>query len=1123
MEPVTARVSVFATLRIWVDGHLKELRPQERTLMSALALFAPEMVHVSQLAGLLWQTPPPTARKAIQNHVARIRSSIGEDVIETSSDGYRLGRSVESDRDAVAQVRSGAAAIPDPTERARVLIESLLALRGEMFADLPNVGPVEARRAEHTEQLLQADEDLAVALIEAGDGRAAVSFVDRLVVEAPFRERRWWLYALALYRDGQRRDSLQGFARARRVLADRVGLDPGHDLRALEARILADDSTLMENPVVARSGPTADLAPGATLVGRPLFVGRSAEMAMIKETWNDVISTASHRVVIIQGDAGVGKTRLAIEAAVGTYKRGAVVLMGHCSTVRLPYQPIVEVLAHVIRHNPAVLDRLGAQAAALSLILPDLEHRYPSPATTWSPGEDGRGRLFQVVGSVFEEIVRSPTVWVVDDLQWASDDTLALLGHLLGILAARPLLLVATTRAPTGGVAGALADWQRTSAALSISLDGLDVTDLGRMIADRAPWVRDGKAAAEVIRRRTGGNAFFATELIATAGFGADVELESEQIPATLRTWIERRRDSLEASALDVLNLASAIGLDIDFDLLRACADVSEAALVDVCDILLRERFVEETGAGRLRFVHSLVRDAIYESLSGVRRGWLHHSIGNVLEAGAGAPADVLAYHFAHSGADDERAYRYALLAGRAALDQGAWATASELAVLAASRAASPDQTADALVLRGRAQRALGEMGAAREALEAAIDISRREGLGRRLAEGVLALVGGGGRGVAVELPDADRARLLREAVAVLGDDDDDLLVRLLSELALALLLTDAVAEREALARRAVEIARHRADRSDLSGALLSRRLLRMGPDDVQERLADLEEILALPGAVRPTEVTLAALAARHEDLLAIGRRSDARLALQALSDLADEFAHPYWSWVARTWQTLESVIDGHLEEAEALAFAALAIQPNHPEAIACLGVNLVDIRLYQGRAAEVLDLLASAAEENPHIPAYRAVLALCCVEAGDTERAEPAYRGFADDLFARIPMDTNRLLTLSVLAHVAPHLGTEAELSALGELLSPWGRQQSLLNCFAGGGAYWGPVAHALAVLEAPGPTREAFLDEAERSAVSFGAPLAAERIARTRGLAALDRRAVDPDRRAVRAARRP
>jgi DNA-binding SARP family transcriptional activator/tetratricopeptide (TPR) repeat protein len=1117
MEPVTARVSVFATLQIWVDGHLKELRPQERALMSALALFAPEPVHVARLAGLLWQVPPPTARKAIQNHVARIRTTVGENVIETSPDGYRLGRSVESDRDAVAEIRSAAAAIPDPTERARVLKESLLALRGEMFADLPNVGPVEARRAEHTEQLLQADEDLAVALIEAGDGRAAVSFVDRLVVEAPFRERRWWLYALALYRDGQRRDSLQGFARARRVLADRVGLDPGHDLRALEARILADDSTLMDNPVVDRSGPLAELAPGVALAGHPRFVGRSGEMAAIEDTWHEVISTASHRVVVIQGEAGVGKTRLAIEAALGAHKLGAAVMMGHCSTIGLPYQPIVEVLTHVLKHNAALLDRLGHQAAALSLILPELEHRIPGPSTTSPPAEDGRGRLFQAVGSVFEEITRLPTVWIVDDLQWASDDTLALLGHLLSILAGRPLLVIATTRAATGGVASALADWQRTFAAQSISLDGLDVTDLSRMIVDRTPWARDEKAAAEIMRRRTGGNAFFATELLATAGSDSGVAFDPEHIPVTLRTWIERRRDSLERVAADVLNLASAVGLDIDFDVLRACAGLGDAKLIDVCDLLLRERFVEETGAGRLRFVHSLVRDAIYESLSGIRRSWLHHSIGEVLEATTGAPADVLAYHFAHSGlADAERAYRYALLAGRAALDQGAWATAADLAAQASSRAASPEQTADALVLRGRAQRALGEMDAARESLDAVIDIARREGLGRHLAEGVLALVGGGGRGVAVELRDADRARLLREASDVLGDGDDDLLVRVLSELALALLLTDRIAERDALARRAVEIARNRTDRSDLSGALLSRRLLRMGPDDVQARLTDLDEILALPGAVRPTEVTLAALAARHEDLLAIGRRSDARLALQALSDLADQFAHPYWSWVTRTWQTLEAVTDGRLDEAESLAFAALGIQPTHPEAIACLGVNLVDIRLYQGRAAEVLDLLGAAADENPHVPAYRAVLALCCVEAGDTERAEPAYRAFADDLFSKIPVDTNRLLTLSVLAHVAPKLGTDSERSALKDLLLPWGRQQSLLNCYAGGGAYWGPVSHALAVLEAPGSTREALLDEAERSATSFEAPLAAERIARSR-------RAAEPDRRVVRAVPRP
>ncbi len=1072
--------------------------------MAALALFAPEPVPVAQLAEFLWQEPPPTARKAIQNHVARIRSSVGDDVIETSGDGYRLGRSVESDRDALARIRSAAAAISDPTERARVLSEALPALRGEMFADLPGVTAVQARRAEHSEQLLQADEDLAVALIEAGDARAAVSLVDRLVVEAPFRERRWWLYALALYRDGQRRDALQGFARARRVLVDRVGLDPGHDLRAMEARILADDSTLMENPVVARSGSLAPLGPEETLVGHPPFVGRSAEMAAMRDAWHDVISTGGLRVVVIEGDAGVGKTRLATEAAVAIHKQGAAVIMGHCGAVGLPYQPIVQVLTHVLEHDPAVLDHLGPQVSALGLILPELEHRFPGPGSASAPDEDGHRRLFQVVGSAFEGIIRSPTVWVVDDLHWASADTLPLLDHLLSVLAGRPLLLIATTRAAAGGVARALADWQRSFSARCISLEGLDVTDLGQMIAEMAPWVSDRTAAAETMRRRTGGNAFFATALLASTGLDEDVAFDPEHIPSTLRTWIERRRASLDGVAADVLNLASAIGLDVDFDLLRRCArlGLGDAALIDVCDLLLRERFIEETGPGQLRFVHSLVRDAIYESLSGIRRGWLHRSIGEALEAGTGAPVDLLAYHFGHSGApDDPRAYHYALLAGRSALDQGAWMTASDLAARASGRASSPDQTAEALVLRGRAQRALGQTEAARESLESAIDIARREGLGRRLAEGVLALVGGGGRGVAVELADADRARLLREALAAIdGGDGDDLLVRLLSELALALLLTGSVAERDALARRAVEIARHRTDRSDLSGALLSRRLLRIGPDQIHARLADLDEILALPAAVRPTDVTLAALAARHEDLLALGKRAEARLALQALSDLAHEFGHPYWSWVGRTWQTLSAVTDGRLDEAEALAFAALAIQPNHPEAIACLGVNLVDIRLYQGRAAEVIDLLAVAADENPHIPAYRAVLALCCVEAGDTERAVPAYRAFADDLFSTIPMDTNRLLTLSVLAHVAPQIGAASERSALKELLLPWNGQQSLLNCFAGGGAYWGPVAHSLAVLEAPGPTREALLDDAERSAATFEAPLAAERIERSR-----------------------
>jgi hypothetical protein len=211
-------------------------------------------------------------------------------------------------------------------------------------------------------------------------------------------------------------------------------------------------------------------------------------------------------------------------------------------------------------------------------------------------------------------------------------------------------------------------------------------------------------------------------------------------------------------------------------------------------------------------------------------------------------------------------------------------------------------------------------------------------------------------------------------------------------------------------------------------------------------------------------------------------------------------YDHPYWSWVVHTWSTLDAIIDGRLAEAEALAFSALAIQPDHPEAVACFGVNLVDIRLYQGNPDEMLDLLESAADANPHIPAYRAVLAMCCVEAGKPDRGMPAYRSFAGSGFAAIPADTNRLLSLVVLAHTAAQLGTVAERQALAGRLQPWSGQQAILNCFAGGGAYWGPVDHSLALLLAPGPERDLLLDRAIASARRFEAPLAVERIARDR-----------------------
>ena len=110
-------------------------------------------------------------------------------------------------------------------------------------------------------------------------------------------------------------------------------------------------------------------------------------------------------------------------------------------------------------------------------------------------------------------------------------------------------------------------------------------------------------------------------------------------------------------------------------------------------------------------------------------------------------------------------------------------------------------------------------------------------------------------------------------------------------------------------------------------------------------------------------------------------------------------------------WRALDAIIDDNLGRAEVLAFEALGFQApaEHPEAVAALGVNLVDIRLCQGRAAENIDLLRGAAQANPHIPAYRAVLALCCAEAGELACARDAVQWFAEHKYALPPDSRTR------------------------------------------------------------------------------------------------------------------
>ncbi|MDZ4825881.1 MAG: hypothetical protein SGJ13_05375, partial [Actinomycetota bacterium] len=551
--------------------------------------------------------------------------------------------------------------------------------------------------------------------------------------------------------------------------------------------------------------------------------------------------------------------------------------------------------------------------------------------------------------------------------------------------------------------------------------------------------------------------------------------------------------DALPREATAAIALAAIAGDEVDVETLEACSPAEPDELLLMLEDMCRQRFLEERVAGRFRFVHALVRDAVLATIGGTRRQRLHRRLADTLARRDADPA-VVAHHYVEAGPGSAHdATTWLLAAGRVALESAAWAVAADQFERALSLADEIDQGCAARVGLGRARRALGDSAAGRAAIEEALALARAHRRGRAAAEAALALVGGGGRGVAIDLDDAERATILRGVLDGLAADDIDLVVPTLGELALALVLTDAKGERDAIAERCVAEARKTDDADLLAGALLSRRIALMGPDGTEARVADAHEVLALPRGLVSPERHLSAHLALVEDLIELGDRPGVDGALTAATDLAARLAHPYWSWATMTWQALVAIVDGRLDEAEALAFDALGRQApaEHPEAMATLGVNLVDIRLFQGRSAEMVELLRSAADANPHIPCYRAVLALCCAEAGDETGARDAYGYFAQRDFV-LPPDSNWLLSVAVLADVAATVGDSRGAVVLADALRPFSDRHVVLNCFGGGGAYWGPVAQHLGRLEALLSNDDRagdLLDQALASARSFGA----------------------------------
>ncbi|WP_159046430.1 BTAD domain-containing putative transcriptional regulator [Streptomyces sp. MMG1121] len=409
---------VLGPIEVEIDGAPTELGgPLPRRLLAALEAGAGAPVSLSALAEAVWDTElTAEVTNAIRVTVHRLRSALGPGErgrLESTPQGYRLALTSEATDHGLFEqwVERGMAELTaaDPSGAVRTLESALALWRGRPWAELGELLHVSGLRARMTELREIAMEELQAARLARGDTARAVAALSQSVIEAPYRERRWELLALGLYRSGRQGHALAELRRVRGLLVEELGAEPGPALRTLERRMLAHDPSLLVDSAAVRLDrppsdepdplPPADPRP----LTRPLtrLIGRVRELSLL-----DTALTES-RLVTITGPAGVGKTRLAVEQVADRPDarlvrladiRSAQVIaptiaaaVGVAHTSGNPLAEVIRVLAD--RHEVLVLDNCEHLTDPLADVVLPLLARCPGlrilATSRWPLGLDG--------------------------------------------------------------------------------------------------------------------------------------------------------------------------------------------------------------------------------------------------------------------------------------------------------------------------------------------------------------------------------------------------------------------------------------------------------------------------------------------------------------------------------------------------------------------------------------------------------------------------------------------------------------------------------------------------------------------------------------------------------------
>ena len=1009
------QIFTFGTLQVVRGDHLVTESDwhtrQARQLLKILITERPRPVSTDRLIEILWPaSTPDAAATTLRSAINALRNVLEPDrpnrapsryiVTQTPGYAFHLTPDIRLDIDVFEQKLATAQHATDPLLRRTLLDEVVALYQDDYLVSDPYADWAENERERLRERYFTALLQLAELQAHAGEYTDAISTVRRILARDEVRENAYQALMRYQAESGDSAGALLTFERCRTILADELGADPSPLTQLWHQRILNGEIAPRESdlhlgsapaaPAVAAAAPQAGAArpadfPQHTIMPAmdsrymDVFVGREAELADTQARLDKVLAGKGDLLVLV-GEAGVGKTRLAIAALQQAADRGATVISAECQALEknLPFAALADGLGRYLhRLRPDGLRALPvACLAQMAQIIPSLyDHvrglQPPPPGEPAAAAEENRQRLIDGIVAFFAALAElRPLALFLDDLQWADADTLAVLSRLSQRLGDLPIFLLLAYRSDDLAENEALATFLH-AARRSRSRRQLEVTRLNRthvqqlvdvvVGADRA----FGGELARLLHEVTQGNALFVTESL------RDLE---ERDPALLHpggeqpegegrqeAWLERMRHTLSLrgnqhvqelilerierlsdKALWVLQLGATIARDFSLELLETAAP--EDPLKGL-ELLLERKFLIERPDQRLDFSHQVVRQVAYDSMSALQKRRWHLRVADALATLHRAemnPAET-AFHYSQAGANAQHAFaHYSILAGEKLLQTYGYRPAVDyfdraLAALARLPESAPDLAVRALQGRGLAYESLFD------------------------PEGV-----------------TDSYRQLQALAAQQGDRD--LLLRTHSRLASILGLLGQDRESNNLLQELIDVLApiHSLVTSDL----VERRRLIYSADGEPDDDSWAAYTLPRPAVAEPVRDVLQVLEPLHAVLLLFdygwtllvqGQLGEATRCLSAVVDLAIETAQPSIASTALHQLAVTARILGEPEQSQTLNEQSVAINRSVP-----------------GPASELASMWPRIAS------------ALISLQAGRIDEAERRLRRVADSLSDR-------------------------------------------------------------------------------------------------------------------------